>query len=66
MQKFDFSNTEYQRFVSVCPFSDEELKVLELRRRGKSVIEISLALAMSDRTVSRRIKSIAKKISKEI
>lgn len=66
MQKFDFSNSEYQRFIAVCPFSEEELKVLELRRRGKSVIQISLELAMSDRTVSRRIKSIAKKISKEI
>ena len=66
MNKFDFSNAEYQNFISVCPFSDEELKVLELRRRDKSVIEISMELAMSDRTVSRRIKSIAKKISKEI
>lgn len=66
MNKFEFSNAEYQHFIAICPFSDEELKILDMRRRGKSIIQISLELAMSDRTVSRRIKSIAKKINKEI
>lgn len=66
MNKFDFSFSDYQKFIEVCPFTDEELKILELRRKGKSVVEISFKLMISDRTVSRRIKSIAKKISKEI
>ena len=66
MVRFDFSYNDYQRFIAICPFSDEELKILDMRRRGKSIIQISLELAMSDRTVSRRIKSIAKKINKEI
>ena len=64
--KFDFSSTEYQKYLQLCSFSDEEIKILEMRRRGKSDIEIHFALNLSLRTVSRRIKSIAKKISKEI
>ena len=66
MNKFDFSYSDYQRFIERCPFTDEELKVLELRRKGKSVIEICFALNMAERTVTRRIKSISRKIIKEI
>ena len=66
MKKFDFSNAEYQKFISVCPFSDDELKILDLRRRGKSIVEMSRELCISDRTILRRINSIANKISKEI
>ena len=49
-----------------CPFTDEEIEVFNLRRRGKSRIEISMLLNMSDRTVDRRIKSIKDKIKAEI
>lgn len=66
MERFDFSSAEYTRFLTVCPFTEEETKILEMRRRGKSVVEIGLKLTMSDRTVSRRIKSISRKIAKEI
>ena len=66
MEKFDFSSAEYERFLKLCPFTDEEKKVLALRRHGKSIIEISMALSMSDRTVSRYVDSIKKKIAKEI
>ena len=66
MEKFDFSNAEYQKFIDICPFSDEELKILDMRRRGKSIIQISDEMAISDRTVSRRIGSIIQKINKEI
>ena len=64
--RFDFSYNEYQNFLLKCPFTDEEIKILDLRRKGKSVIEISLELNISDRTVERRIGSIARKILKEI
>ena len=64
--KFDFSSSEYQKYLQLCPFSDEELKILELRRRGKSVIEICFIMNLSERTVSRRIESIARKIRREL
>lgn len=66
MQRFDFSHSEYQHFIEVCPFSDEELQILELRRRGKSTVQISIQLCMSERTVARRIKSIVNKIAREL
>lgn len=64
--KFNFSSNEYQRYLQLCPFSEEELKILELRRKGKSVIEICFALNLSERTVARRFDSIMQKIKKEI
>lgn len=64
--EFDFSHAEYTHFLDVCPFTDEEAKILEMRRRGKSDIEICLALNLSVRTVTRRVQSIVKKISKEV
>lgn len=66
MDKFDFSYAEYMRFLERCPFTDEEIEILNLRRKGKSRIQISMALNMSDGAVDRRIASIKKKISKEI
>lgn len=66
MNKLDFSRSEYQYFVEECCFTEEELSVLELRRKGHSIISIATELNMSESTVSRRIKSICKKISKVI
>lgn len=63
--KFDFSSEEYQKYLRLCPFSDEELKILDLRRRGKSVIEIHFMLNLSESTVLRRMDSIVSKINKE-
>lgn len=66
MNKFDFSYDEYQRYLERCPFTDEEKAILEMRRRGKSRIQISMALHISDGAVDRRIASINRKILKEI
>ncbi|MCI9085780.1 MAG: hypothetical protein HFE51_05080 [Clostridia bacterium] len=63
---FDFSYNEYQRFLERCPFTDEEIEILNLKRRGKSNVYVSIKLHMSERTVCRRLKSIKKKISREI
>lgn len=66
MNKLDFSRSEYEYFVEECCFTEEEVAVLQLRRRGKSIIAISTELNISESTVSRRIKTICKKISKVI
>ena len=66
MNKFDFSYDEYQRFLERCPFSEEEIEILNLRRKGYSITQIAIKLNISDRTVSKRINSICKKILKEI
>lgn len=64
--KFDFTYAEYQRFLERCPFTDEEIKILNLKRKGECNIFIADKLHMSLRTVERRINSIKKKIIREI
>ena len=66
LNKFDFTRTEYEYFLSECPFTDEEKQVFDLRRKGKSITSISFELNMSESTVSRRIKSITNKVKKVI
>lgn len=66
MNKFDFSYDEYQRFLERCPFTDDEKIILEMRRKEESVTYMALTLNVSKRTVNRKIKSICKKILKEI
>ena len=66
MTRFDFSYDEYQRFLERCPLTDDEKIILEMSRKEKSVTNIALYLNVSERTVSRKIKSICKKILKEI
>ena len=63
--RFDFSHDEYTHILNVCPFSDEEITILDMRRRGVSDIEICFKLNLSLRTVSRRIESISHKINNE-
>ena len=66
MERFDFSHAEYEHFKSVCDFSDDELVILEMRRRGKSIIEMKFRLNMSERSIHRYLNSIKRKISREI
>jgi DNA-binding NarL/FixJ family response regulator len=66
MYRFDFSHEQYKMFLERCPFTEDEKVILEMRRKDKSVIEMSMELSISDRTVERYIKSINDKILKEI
>lgn len=66
MNKFDFSYDEYQRFLARCSFTEDELLIISMRRGGKSVTQIAFKLNVPERTVGRKIKSICKKILKEI
>ena len=49
-------------YISECGFTDEEIEVLRLRARGKSIVQIAIELSLSEATVSRRIRSIKDKI----
>lgn len=66
MIKLDFSKKEVEYFKENCYFTDEEEKILDLRLKGYSIVEIHMTLAMSERTVSRRIKNIKRKILRAI
>lgn len=43
--------------------TDDERDVLDLSRRGKSVVAISMALGMGERTVKRHRASVARKLN---
>lgn len=64
MNKFDFSYDEYQRFLERCPFSEEERQILEMRRKGMPNVQISMELNIGVSTITKRVKSISKKILK--
>lgn len=66
MYNFDFSYNEYQMFLERCPFSEEEIEIINMRRKGKSNTSICYALSISETTLSRRINKIYNKIMKEI
>ena len=60
--KHDLTVPEADRLRALCNFSDEERQVFDLRIQDKSVVEISMALNISTRTVDRRLSGIKKKI----
>lgn len=66
MEKFDFNKREYDHFVEYCGFTDEELIVFQMRRKGSSITEVARNYHRSEATVNRIIKCIKAKIKYEI
>ena len=66
----DFNKAEYDYFIENCGFTDRQIEILNLRRRGLSIIQISMYegehLPTSTRTVDREIQKIKRKILKAI
>lgn len=62
--KTDFTEPECEYFRMTCNFTLEELEVFNMRVKAHSIIEIQHALNLSDSTITRRIRSIKRKISK--
>lgn len=62
--KSDLTAPEADRLRALCNFTDEEREVFDLRIRGKSIVEISMVLNMSERVVYRRLANIKNKISR--
>jgi len=65
-KKFDFNKNEYDYFIENCNFTDRQKNILDMRRKGCSIVQISLDLYLSERTINREIKSIKRKIFKAI
>lgn len=55
----------YDRYVENCPFSEDELRVFDLCRRGESIVSISMKLNMSPSCVSDKIAEIKRMIEEE-
>lgn len=69
-ESLDFNKAEYDYFIENCGFTDRQIEILNLRRRGLSIIEISMYegkhLPTSTRTVDREIRKIKNKILRVI
>lgn len=73
MDLTDFSEKEYRTFISECGFTDRQIEILNLRRRGFSILQISLYhdrdskyLPLSTSTIDRELRKIKNKILKVI
>lgn len=68
LKGLDFNKAEYEYFLENCNFTDRQKEILDLRRRGMSIIEISMYegeyLPTSPSTVDREIRKIKNKILK--
>lgn len=62
MRMKEFTEPECEHFRRQCNFTPDEMAVFNLRVKDRSLVEISLALGMSEATVNRRIRDIKKKI----
>lgn len=59
---FDFTKEEYLLLKEKLMLNDELSQILEMKIRNESNTKIAMALHLSDRTLSRRIKELKKKI----
>lgn len=64
--KMDFFNDEWDEFVENCGFTDNELEIVLLLRKGWCLIDISEELNISLSTAARRRKRIGQKIIRYI
>ena len=55
---------EADRYRKLCNFTPQERQVFDLRVGDKSVVEIALALNLSERTVARRVNGIRAKMNR--
>lgn len=60
--KLDFYPEEWRTFIRECDFTELELNIIDLTRKGWYIADIAQELFVSERTVKRRRKSIADKI----
>ena len=61
-----FFKDEWDSIVENCGFTDDELEIVELVRRGWAQIDIAEELSISLSTFSRRFKHIKQKIFRYI
>lgn len=59
---FDFTKEEYLLLKEKLMLNDELSQILEMKIKNESNTKIAMTLHLSDRTLSRRIKELKKKI----
>lgn len=64
MIKYDFTKKEFESIIEECMFNEELTAILRMRIQNYSIVQMSMKLNTSERTISRRLKEIDKKIKK--
>lgn len=59
-----YIRAEQEQIIRDCGFTEREERVFRMRARGASVVETSLALNYSERTVKRDSRSVRAKIAR--
>lgn len=62
MKRLDYYKEQWQEFMDNIDFTDEELAIIDLARKGWYQEDIAAELHTSRRTVARRYTSIVNKI----
>ena len=66
MDFFELNLTDYEYLVKECMLDEEFAKLLELKIKGRSNVQISMEMGYGERTVSRKVKKLEKKIIKAL
>lgn len=59
---FEFTKDDFEYIKDKLMLNEEMSKILEMKIKGYSIVQISMELNISESTVSRRIKLLKKKI----
>lgn len=66
MQLYDFVESELQHFRNECNFTEEELQYFNLRSKGRSNVEISIIMCVSESKVSKLARKVKAKMIRVI
>lgn len=61
---FDLTEDEYRRIIKQAMLNEELTKILEMKIKGEYNSKIAQELHMSERTLSRRIEKLKKKVKR--
>ena len=64
MQIYDYTVPELQRYRELCNFIDDEMEYFNLRSRGRSNIQIAIAMNVSEAQVSKVAKRVRAKMDR--
>ena len=62
MKLCDFTVPELNHYRELCNFTDDEMAVFNLKAKGKSIVQISMELNISESQVSKLTSKINKKM----
>lgn len=66
MKIFKFVKDEEMFLINNCNFTDEELKVFQMKQKGYSITKMSMELPASERVINSLVSDVVDKIIKTL